>query len=259
MKNIKLSVVLDSFFVFVSALLFFYALFLYGIGGFKRALILSSVIAILISAGVTALSLIKGEASYKKQDDIRSIKAFNYTLLLNDFSDNIELLAKYYATLNKVIVRENYLILEDENKQIIPLFSSEKISLTDLLNAVKKYNCTFKKEIIAIAFSDELYSFIEEAGLDVTLTKSEELFKKLKKTNVNFKLIKVNEIKKKRLLSVMKEVFTKSNYKRFFISGIIITSASFFSFYPLYYIIFGGALILTSVILKFFGKEKIKA
>ncbi len=258
MKNLKLSVLLDTFFIFIASLLLFYGVFLYGVGGFFRALVLSTVIASLISLTFIVISLIKNEKSLKNNDAKLSLKTFNYTLLLTPKEEIINLFSNYYAKKNKKVVeRENYIILEEEKVKITPIFDRETVTLTDILKVAKNFNGKLKTVVFGIAFEDNLINFILETGLDITLKNSLELYNLLKEENMLIKSITLKKIDKKRLISVFKEVFTKKQAKRFLLTGGIIILASFFSFYPLYYIIFGGTLIITSVFLRFFGKDKV--
>ncbi len=258
MKNLKLSVFLDTFFVFIATLLLFYGIFLYGVGGFFIALILPTVIAITISSAFIIISLIKNEKSIKNNDEKLNLKSFNYTLMLTPKEEIINLFSDYYFKKNiKVVERDSYIILEEENVKIVPIFDRETVTLIDILNVAKNFNGKLKTVVFGINFEDNLLNFILETGLDITLKSSLELYNLLKEENILPKSITLKKIEKQRLIYVFKEVFTKKQAKRFLITGGIIILASFFSFYPLYYIIFGGTLIITSVILRIFGKDKI--
>ncbi len=258
MKNLKLSIFLDTFFIFIASLLLFYGIFLYGVGGFFRALVLSTVIAILISSAFIIISLIKNENSIKNNNEKVSLKSFNYTLMLTPKEEIINLFSDYYFKKNiKVVERDSYIILEEEKVKIVPIFDRETVTLIDILKVAKNFNGKLKTVVFGINFEDNLINFILETGLDITLKSSLELYNLLKEENMLIKSITLKQIEKKRLIYVFKEVFTKKQAKRFLLTGGIIISASFFSFYPLYYIIFGGILIITSVILRIFGKDKV--
>ena len=256
MKKFKLSIIIDTFFIFFASLFFFYALLLYGVGGYALSITLSVVISSIISSFYVVITLIKGERIFNIENENLLIKTFNYQLFITKTKDILKLLENYYKTQNKVVkLTENSVILEEDKIEILPIIKPEEVSLADIVWVYKNLKNDFKITILGVTFSDNALNFIEELSLNISLLKTEELYKLLKETNLLPEKIELQIIKKKRLTKVLKEVFTKKHAKRFLFSGIIITIASFFTFYPLYYIIIGGILMITSVILRVFGSH----
>ncbi len=257
MNTFKFSVIVDIFFIFFSSLFFFYALFLYSVGGYALSLTLSVIISIFISSIFALVTLLKGEVKFLKEKEINLLKAFNYKLYIMPIKDILSVLENYYKSQNKsVTVYENYIVLKDENSKIFPIIKPEEVSLSDI---VKVYNIdknNYKSIIIGTKFNENAEVFIEELSLNITLFKTEELYSLLKEQNLLPKDLQLKSVKKKRLINIFKGIFIKKHAKRFLFSGVIIIFTSFFSFYPLYYIIVGGILMITSVILRLFGKNQ---
>lgn len=255
MKSLSLPIILDTFFIFFISLFFFYALFLYGVGGYSLSIFLSSVISVLISSIFVIYSSMKGEFKRAKELEKQNIKNFNYNLYFITKPNLLEILKGYYERQNKkVIVSENYLTIENESI-IFPIIKPEEITISDIIWCVNNSGNNLKRIILGVNFNSCCEDFINEVGLDIELLKSENLYLTLKEENIFINQIEINPKPKKRLSKYFNKIFTKQQYKRFILAGIVITASSFFSFYPVYYLIFGGTLIFLGVYLKIFKKE----
>ena len=258
MNTFKLSIIIDIFFIFFSSLFFFYALLLYSENGYALSITLSVIISIIISSIFAIITLLKKDAKFLKETERDLIKAFNYKLFISPISDIINVLEKYYKLQNKCVkINEKSIILEDEKIKIVPIIKPEEVSLSDVIKVNTETNTNYKIIIIGANFNENVLTFIEELSLNISVIKTEELYFLLKDKNLLFENLQLKTVKKKGLFNILKGVFQKKYAKRFLFSGIIITLTSYFSFYPLYYIVFGGLLMITSVILRLFGKNKI--
>ena len=85
------------------------------------------------------------------------------------------------------------------------------------------------------------------------------MYLSLKKFNLLPKATLTKTENKMAFIDKMKGVFIKSNGKKALILGVIILLSSKFSFYPVYYIIFGGLLIVLSLVLRFWGKDTLSS
>ena len=254
MKNLSLPIIFDTFFIFFISLFFFYALFLYGVGGFSLSIFLSTLIAVIISFGFIVFSLKKGETKKNKENEKINIKNFNYNLYFLSKSKLLEILKDYYLIENNdVKLTKNYLEI-DGKSIIIPIIKPEQVTINDIVFAVKQGQHHLKRIILGVNFSEDCIVFINDVGLDIELLKTEELYLMLKEKNITINSIEINPKPKNRIIHNLNKVFTKKQYKRFLLAGVVITASSFFSFYPLYYLIFGGVLLFLGAYLKLFKK-----
>ena len=233
MKSIKLSLIIDVFFIFLASLFFFYEIFLYNDCGFFLSIFLSVLLSVIISSIYVIISARKGELFLDKQNAENLIKSFNYKLFLLSKKQILQHLYDYYTKTTKAQIKENSILLENENIEIFPIFKPEEISLSDIIWAHKNTTKNYKTLVLGTTFKLEILSFIEELNLSVSVMNSSELYHLLKEKNslFEFEIISVNN--KKKLGLYLKKVFSKKQAKRFLFCGIIITLTSFFSFYPL--------------------------
>ena len=258
MNKFKLSTLIDTFFIFFASLFFFYALFLYNAKSYFLATTLSVLLSVIISTTFLVITLLKSEAKFLKDTEQNLIKAFNYRLFIMPIKDILQLLESYYSKQNKKLkILENSIILENENINIVPVIKPEEVCLSDIIKVYTNSNSADKIIIIGARFNDNTETFIEELSLNITILSTNELYFNLKNYNLLPENLEIKPVKKKRLLSVIKGLFVKKHAKRFLFSGAIITATSFFSFYPIYYIVLGGLLLITSVIVRLFGKSQI--
>ncbi len=254
MKALRLPIILDTFFIFFISLFFFYALFLYGVGGYALSLFLSSVISTLISSAFIVFSSIKGDLKNAKEEEKQNLKNFNYNLYFLNKQEILEILKEYYLKEEKSVkLTENYLEIEKESI-IVPIIQPEEINISDIIWCVNNTENYLKRIVVGVNFNKNCQEFIDDIGLNVELISSEEIYLMLKNKDISVNKIDINPKPKNKLSKYFKKVFTKKQYKRFLSAGIVITLSSFFSFYPVYYLIFGGLLIFLGVYLKIFKK-----
>ena len=255
MKTIKLSLIIDVFFVFFASFFFFYAIFFYGGSGYGLSIFLSVLLSIIISSIYVIISALKKESLILKQNNEILIKKFNYTLFLYSQKQILKLLFNYYQTENSVVIKQNSIILEDENIEIFPIIKHEKICISEVINSYKNTTKNYKTTILGCDFDNEIINFISELNLDIDILTTSEFYKQLKEKDLLPELKDLHINNKKKLTLYVKNIFTKKQAKRFLVSGIIITLLSFFSFYPIYYILFGGLLMITGVLLRVLKKD----
>ena len=250
MKSIKLSIIIDVFFIFFACLFFFYAIFLYNAYGYTASIILSVLSSIIISSVYVIVSAKKGELFFNKQSLEHLIKCFNYKLFLCCKKEVLNLVYNCYKEDGRVDIKENSILLEDKNIEIFPIIKPENITITDIIWAHKQTTKGAKTLIIGVLFNIEILDFINQLNLNITVMETKELYSLLEEKN-QLPEIEILPVKNnKKLTLYVKNIFTKKQAKRFLFSGIILTLLSFFSFYPLYYIIFGGLLMTAGVLLR---------
>lgn len=252
MKTIKLSIIINAFFIFITALLFFYAVFFYNDNGFLISILLSSLIAIISSGVYVSIAALKGEIVENKYGAESLLNSFNYFLFLKSKSEILKLLEDYYLSIKvKTTILENSLLIPKTSTQIFPLIKPEKITLSEIIEIRKNVNSTNKVIVLGVDFSEDISKIIKRLNLDISLIRTSDFLSALNEKNLLPKIEIVSESKPKlNARSFLKKVFSKTNAKKFFLAGILLSIMSFFTFYPTYYLILGTSLMITSVILR---------
>ncbi len=251
MKSIKLSIIVNTFFIFIATLFFSYALLFYNGKGFTLSILLSALFAIILSSAYVIIALYKGELLESKFSLDNILLSFNYYLFLKSNLEILNLLKEYYS-FKKIpaTVYSDHLVLQKSNVNIYALIKPEEITLTEIIDLSKTITKN-KIVIIGVDFSCDVIKMIQKLNLDIALIKTRELYFSLKEVNLLPEL-KIYEIKKQKtdLKSVFYKIYSKNNAKKFLITGIILTITSLFTFYPIYYLVFGAILMITSILLR---------
>lgn len=258
MKSIKLSILIDTFFIFIASLFFFYGVILYSNHSFLLSLLLGILLAISVSCIYIIIISVKGEIILNKKNSEIELKSFNYTLLLMKENDVLTLLQNYYKKRgvdSKII--NGSLVLEEKKAQIFAIIKIENITTADILQKYKQSKKNYKTIIFGINFDDNAINLFSEMAIRIDYIKTSEAFNSLNSLEMLPDLLQISENSKKiQIKNLVKNVFTKKNAKRFLITGVFFTIFSFFTIYPVYYLIFGTILMITAVILRLYGKNK---
>ena len=220
-------------------------------GGFILSLTLSSILSVLISSLYVIYVLLKTEKTKTEIYNEEEFKRFKYLLLVSTELENVKTLKELYLIKGeKVEAFSDRLSVVSLSEEIFPIIKLEPLSVLEVLGLIKKTKENFITSILVVTLSEELETLVKEMNLNVKFLKVEEMYLLYKKYGENIKLPNIVKIKENKLSNYYKKIFTKKQSKKFLFSGIIITISSIFSFYPLYYIIFGGILMITSVLLR---------
>lgn len=252
MKTIKLSIIINTFFIFFTLLFSFYAIFFYNDNGFLASILLSALIAVIFSLGYVITAIKRGDFIESKYDAENLLNSFNYFLFLKTKSEILKLLEDYFLQKKvKTTILENSILITKSNTEIFPIIKPEIITLSEIIEIRKSVKQSNKVIILAVDFSSEATQIIKKLNLDITLLKTSELYKSLSELNILPEIKIYNEPKTKlNLENFFKKLFAKNNAKKFLITGILLTIMSFFTFYPIFYLIIGTSLMLTSVVLR---------
>ena len=114
----------------------------------------------------------------------------------------------------------------------------------------------YKTIVISNEYTLEALTSVNDLTLDIKLLNLNAAYLSLKEYDL---LPKNSILKKQNKLSFttkMKGVFVKTNGKKALLLGSVILLSAKISFFPVYYIIFGILMIIFSLVLRFYGKEK---
>ena len=146
--------------------------------------------------------------------------------------------------------------VKDNKCQIFFSFTYEKTDTTKIIHFYKQTKKGYKTVVFAIDNTADATTLLNDLSLRIKLFDINAVYFSLKKFNLlpNFTILKKQN--KITFLDKIKGVFIKSNGKKALLIGGVILLSSKLSFYPIYYIIFGSIMIIFSLILHFFGKQK---
>lgn len=91
------------------------------------------------------------------------------------------------------------------------------------------------------------------ASFDYKATRGDEIYALLSRTDCMPEKLILGDLPRRTAKEKLHRAFSKSNARPFFLSGLALLGMSLFTFFPLYYLITGGILVLTAVAVRFFG------
>ena len=255
MKSIKLSIIIDIFFIFISSLFFFYAIILYSGNSFTVSIIISTLIAIILSMLYIIISSVKKSAKENKTLYDEEILNFNYTLI---FMSNEEINKLILNLLNKNKVKhnktENSICLTEEKYELFTLISPEPINSLNLLEVYNKTQKEYTPVVLCIELSKSAEEFINKTLLNIKQYKTNVFYEHLKKENLLPSLISLKNKSTKNFKLLFSKLYNRKNAKKFLFTGVILIIMSFFTFYPIYYIVLGSTLMILAVVIRLFAK-----
>lgn len=246
MKRINLPLIFDSFFAAVCAFLLVFTSVRYA---FKNA-------ALALVCGIAA-SLAAGALSFlyirKKQ---------NKRLLLSRDEKRKELLELHLSLLPNGEATKLLLPLVEngaqdgssivtENKIYFCNFCLKPLSADDIA-AVIKFSTDKGKAVLCNKMSPEAMELADHFMIEYVTC--EKIYFELKERDLLPQKYIFDGTKKRNAFKTIKARFNRKLTAPLFWSGLGLTAFSFFTFYPLYYIVSGGILLLLSAICLVFGK-----
>lgn len=254
MKLTVFNIAFDTIFSFLSAFMTFFIIFNYFTDK-TPAIILSITLSLTFS--IFAFKIILSSKTKKLKKQTLDFKAKEHIRQFMFFSDSelISFFKKVYLSLGiETHKRKNALIIPDENKAVFFYFGFEEPTKTDV---IKAYNLITEKEsaeLFCPIFSKELKQFAERFDGRITIKGESDIYALLKKANV-FPEIRFPLKKKSGIKEILSRIFCKSRSKSFFLFGTAFMFMSFFVKFKAYYVFFAGALLISGILCKLFGKE----
>ncbi|MBO5851949.1 MAG: hypothetical protein J6R29_06420 [Clostridia bacterium] len=253
MKKIKFYLLADGFFIFFALFFVFYAIIKYNGATFTLSLILSSLISVLLTCAFLFFTIIKNDkiTSIYKEKELK--KALSNYLAFLDKEEVLNLFLNYYLAIKTdAKIESDKIILPKLKTYVFPIFTVEKITTKEVINAYKQTKKGYKAKILYNEATSEVLSFCLDLELRIELFDINSVYFALKNQNLLPEL-KIKEKSKIKILPLFKNLFKKQKAGKFLLFGIFLLLFSTITFFPLYYIIVGSALIIISIILKFFA------
>lgn len=137
---------------------------------------------------------------------------------------------------------------------VFPLFNFDGVKKSEIVrafNSIKKEQTAY---ILADDFSLEVKEFAERFDGRIKTVDGEELYKFLSEKNLLPQVKYSFPEKKKAGLLSLKNLLEKKKSKNFLVLGLIFIATSYFMPIKTYYIIWGTAFLIFSLILRLYGK-----
>lgn len=257
MNKYKISFFSDAFFVFTATFFLSVSILRYNRFNVISTLLVSALTGIAAASGVVIYGLIKSE-DYKRAED-RKEKAESLMRELCFLSDDktLKLLKKCYEKSGKTVEqKDNFIIIKEDKQAVFPLFSLEKTPAKEVIKAYKLTPETYTTVIMSGGVTSETENFLNAMKLRIKVLNIFNVYDMLLSADMLPERVLIPKIKPKKRGEVIKKIFSREKSPKFLLAGTVILLSSVFSYYPVYYIIFGAVLLAIAAALRFFAAEK---
>lgn len=246
MKKINFALISDSVFVALCTFLLSFTLLRFY---WKSALLtlIFAIVAALVS-GLLAFLLLYKKREKKLLFSINEREKKTLALHLSVCSE------KYITDLFMQALDGSYAVgnrLEDEENAYFFAFTLSPLSPDNVAECIK-CNSEKRKFILCCNAGGEAETLGTEFG--IAIKQIGEVYALLKDKNLLPEKYACGEIKKQNILSKIKNRFNRKLCPSLFFCGLSLLFFSFFTYYKIYYTVFGGLLIIASAASLLFGK-----
>lgn len=249
MKNFRFALAADLFFysscafVLCLSILRFYRMPLW------LALICSAAVALAVGGLIFLLMYrsVNKKLLSKKQREEREALLLHLTLEKPE-RVRAALLSAYCADgKNAHCERE---VLSVDGVPLVPLFTMEPVGADEIARLLREFGKT-PFCVVCNALTPEAEKLL--ASFAIQAVRGEEVYALFSRTNTLPEPLICGEIPRKTVKQKLRRSFSKSNARPFFVSGSLLLVMSLFTFFPLYYVISGGILLICAVAVRLFG------
>ncbi len=133
---------------------------------------------------------------------------------------------------------------------LIPLFTMQPVSADAVARLIREYGAE-PFTLACNALTPEAEKLLQSFGK--TALCGNDVYALFTRTDTVPNPLICGEIPRKTLRTNLRRSFSKKNARPFFVSGILLLIMSLFTFFPLYYLISGCVLLVSSVCIRTFG------
>lgn len=131
-------------------------------------------------------------------------------------------------------------------------FTPQPLSPNDMCGAIAT-DTQLKKVVLCNSATEDGVKFANLFGVDVLF--ADGMYEQLEKQNALPEKYPFGDAIKPKFKDKLKGAMKRENAKRLFWCGLWLTAFSYFTFFPIYYIISGGVLLILAAICLVFGKR----
>jgi hypothetical protein len=231
----------------------------------RLSLPLASILSVLFAAAVSGfvwfiLSKKQTKIVLKKGDEEEKEKWLQHLMLsgiennLDYFFSALKILSsppdKQWLAPLRITAFKTLGCIETEGAFFFVFFTFAPLDCDDAASVIR-LDLPKEKHILCGKITPQAERLFSQFSLPIL--KENELFLTLRQANCLPEKYLGYFDKKKTIKTKSKVWFSKSNSKRFFGGGILLLLTSLLTPFPLYYLIFGSAMILSSVFIRIFG------
>ena len=144
-------------------------------------------------------------------------------------------------------------IIETEDKVFYPIFRMQPLSPDDIAGVIKRKSKK-QKVIFCNTLSEQAIKLAKD--FDIEYVTGNRIFNRLKAENLLPEKYVFGGDKKLNFISRVKLRFNRRLAAPLMWNGLCLTAFSYFTFYPIYYIVTGGILLVLAAICLIFGKRE---
>jgi hypothetical protein len=141
-------------------------------------------------------------------------------------------------------------ILNVNGVPTVPLFTMQPVTADAIALLLREY-ASDPFTLICNDLTPEADQLLKTFGRKAV--RGNEVYALIEKTNTMPAPLICGEIPRKTLRGKLRISFSKKNARPFFVSGLLLLIMSLFAFFPIYYLITGSVLLLSSVCIRAFG------
>lgn len=249
MRKIDLPLILDVLFYTVAAWFLSVGILRYFRAATWVAMLASTLIA--LAAGGVSFALIfhrHRRRSLTKAERERKEKLLLHLALEREKGVADALSAAFLADGKQVFSDGGALVVEGET--VVPLFTMQPLSADAVANVIRTFGET-PFVLACNALTPEAEKLLASFGRKAM--RADEIFSLFERTGTTPERLICGEIPRPKLKARLRRVFSKKNARPFFTGGILLLFMSLFTFFPLYYLITGSILLLSSVFIRVLG------
>ena len=246
--------IIDTLFYFIGG---FFLSFVFINYYFSRpaSYVLSITLALVFTLFIVKLSLNKRQKKFSSKEKEKKYNAAMTKLNLTDEKNVIALFEKAFRSEGFLIEKKRGgIFIPDKNTTVFFRFGFDGVSKTDIVKCFNSIGKAEKAEIYSETFSEEIKAFAARFGGKVILTDGRTAFSLLEKHALlpEETANAFNEEKKPSLS--FSRLLEKKRAKNYLAFGLLFVFLSYISPIKGYYVAFGAAFLIFSLILRFFGK-----
>lgn len=249
MKKIDLPLCLDVLFYTVAAWFLSLGILRYYRVGTAVAILCSTLIA--LAAGGTAFIFI--HTRHRKRNLSAQEQKKRDALLLHFALEKEEriraaLLTAYLADGRDAHCEKDG--LKVDGTAVVPLFTMQPVSADAVARLIREYGAE-PFRLACNSLTPEAEKLLAEFGLSAE--GGNEVYELFERTGTTPEKLICGELPRNTAKKKLRRSFSKKNARPFFVSGLLLLIMSLFTFFPIYYLVTGSILLLSSVFIRAFG------
>lgn len=246
MKKINFALISDVVFFSLCTFLISFTAVRYYLKSAVTALVIAVGGAVI--AGVVAFFILLGKRRKKIISSLGESEKKSLALHLSVCAHSA-VLTLFGNALEGIYIEDNR--LNDEESIYFFHFKLSPVSPDDIAEIIK-YPSKKKKQLYCCEASDAALSLAEDFGIRVTAIA--EIYVLLKEERLLPEKYALGNVKKPNFLKRVKKRFNRKLCPALFLCGLSLLFFSFFTYYPIYYVIFGGILTAMAAVSVLIGQ-----